>query len=205
MMTIDEYRQQYQGIRSSEVRELISTDTDFSNNTERLYESIYHARLNKSCSNCWFDAYILIMRTNLEKLKAMQEKQFDLRAGVVLVDPHGDPAKTVTQRNLTDELALYHLQSTRVASSPSIYPNNWEQLAVQSGIDEKKASSVPNERACYRRQKAAGQHQRDRVTIYPRRRERRGKAAGKSKANHVESKRTYETRNTENGKAATIT
>ena len=145
MMTIDEYRQQYQGISSSEVRELISTDIDFRNNTERLYESIYHTKLNKSCSNCWFDAFILIMRTNLEKLKAMQEKQFDLRAGVVLVDPHGDPAKTVTQRNLTDELALYHLRV-----NPScikwfcIYPKNWEQLAVQSGIEaEKKTASVP--------------------------------------------------------------
>lgn len=145
MMTIDEYRQQYQGISSSEVRELISTDIDFRNNTERLYESIYHTKLNKSCSNCWFDAFILIMRTNLEKLKAMQEKQFDLRAGVVLVDPHGDPAKTVTQRNLTDELALYHLRV-----NPScikwfcIYPKNWEQLAVQSGIEaEKKVASVP--------------------------------------------------------------
>lgn len=144
-MTIDEYRQQYQGISSSEVRELISTDIDFRNNTERLYESIYHTKLNKSCSNCWFDAFILIMRTNLEKLKAMQEKQFDLRAGVVLVDPHGDPAKTVTQRNLTDELALYHLRV-----NPScikwfcIYPKNWEQLAVQSGIEaEKKVASVP--------------------------------------------------------------
>jgi hypothetical protein len=145
MLTIDEYRQQYQGISSSEVRELISTDIDFRNNTERLYESIYHTKLNKSCSNCWFDAFILIMRTNLEKLKAMQEKQFDLRAGVVLVDPHGDPAKTVTQRNLTDELALYHLRV-----NPScikwfcIYPKNWEQLAVQSGIEaEKKTSPVP--------------------------------------------------------------
>lgn len=144
-MTIDEYRQQYQGISSSEVRELISTDIDFRNNTERLYHSIYHAKLSKSCSNCWFDAFILIMRTNLEKLKAMQEKQFDLRAGVVLVDPHGDPAKTVTQRNLTDELALYHLRV-----NPSCikwfctYPKNWEQLAVQSGIEaEKKTASVP--------------------------------------------------------------
>ena len=145
MMTIDEYRQQYQGISSSEVRELISTDIDFRNNTERLYESIYHTKLNKSCGNCWFDAFILIMRTKPEKLKAMQEKQFDLRAGVVLVDPHGDPAKTVTQRNLTDELALYHLRV-----NPScikwfcIYPKNWEQLAVQSGIEaEKKIASVP--------------------------------------------------------------
>jgi hypothetical protein len=144
MMTIDEYRQQYQGIRSSDVRELISTDTDFRNNTERLYESIYHAKLNKSCSNCWFDAYILIMRTNLEKLKAMQEKEFDLRAGVVLVDPYGDPKKTVTQRNLTDELALYHLRvNPSCIKWFSIYPNNWEQLAVQSGIDaEKKVASV---------------------------------------------------------------
>ena len=50
MMTIDEYRQQYQGISSSEVRELISTDIDFRNNTERLYESIYHTKLNKSCA-----------------------------------------------------------------------------------------------------------------------------------------------------------
>jgi len=144
MLTIDEYRAKYQGISSAKVRELISSDTDFRNETERLYESIYHTKLNKSCGNCWFDAFILIMRTKPEKLKAMQEKQFDLRAGVVLVDPHGDPAKTVTQRNLTDELALYHLRVNPDAIKWfCIYPKNWEQLAVQSGIEaEKKAAQA---------------------------------------------------------------
>lgn len=142
MMTIDEYKSKYQGISSAEVRELISSDTDFRNTTERLYVSIYHTKLNKSCGDCWFDAYILIMRTDTKTLKAMQDKKFDLRAGALLIDSHGDPKKTVTQLNITDELALYHLR-THPDCAKLFYklPPNWEELAIRSGIEAEQSAA----------------------------------------------------------------
>lgn len=119
---------------STQVRELIRDDADFRRETERLYVGIFHQSLNKSCSNCWFDAFILLMRTDLNKLNAMKEKRFDLRAGAVLYDVvNHDPAKTVTHHNITDELALYHLRTNPdYIKFFNLYPENWQELALAS-------------------------------------------------------------------------
>lgn len=119
---------------STQVRELIRDDADFRRETERLYVGIFRQSLNKSCSNCWFDAFILLMRTDLNKLNAMKEKRFDLRAGAVLYDVvNHDPAKTVTHHNITDELALYHLRTNPdYIKFFNLYPENWQELALAS-------------------------------------------------------------------------
>ena len=119
---------------STQVRELIRDDADFRRETERLYVSIFRQSLNKSCSSCWFDAFILLMRTDLNKLNAMKEKRFDLRAGAVLYDVvNHDPAKTVTHHNITDELALYHLRTNPdYIKFFNLYPENWQELALAS-------------------------------------------------------------------------
>lgn len=119
---------------STQVRELIRDDADFRRETERLYVGIFRQSLNKSCSNCWFDAFILLMRTDLNKLNAMKEKRFDLRAGAVLYDVvNHDPAKTVTHHNITDELALYHLRTNPdYIKFFNLYPDNWQELALAS-------------------------------------------------------------------------
>lgn len=119
---------------STQVRELIRDDADFRRETERLYVGIFRQSLNKSCSSCWFDAFILLMRTDLNKLNAMKEKRFDLRAGAVLYDVvNHDPAKTVTHHNITDELALYHLRTNPdYIKFFNLYPENWQELALAS-------------------------------------------------------------------------
>jgi len=119
---------------STQVRELIRDDADFRRETERLYVGIFRQSLNKSCSNCWFDAFILLMRTDLNKLNAMKEKRFDLRAGAVLYDVvNHDPTKTVTHHNITDELALYHLRTNPdYIKFFNLYPDNWQELALAS-------------------------------------------------------------------------
>lgn len=145
-MTIEAYRQQYNGMSATQVRGLISSSKEFRNETEKLYTSIFRQKLNKNCGDCWMDAYILIMRTNPEKLKAMQEKIFDLRAGAVLIDPHGDNKKTATHHNLTDELALYHLRThPDCIKLFSVYPQNWEEMALQSGIKANGIEPVKDE------------------------------------------------------------
>ena len=132
-MTFEEYKEKYRGMSSVAVRELIRSDASFRKTTEQHYTQIYHKKLNKSCGDCWFDAYVVLMNTNPEKAKAMKEKLFDLRAGAVLTDVvKRDPAKTCTHHNLTDELALYHLSTNPdYIKFFSVYPDNWADLVLE--------------------------------------------------------------------------
>lgn len=127
-MNLEEYKAEYGGMKAAEVRSLIASSPAFRAETERIYYSIYRKRLNKSCGDCWMDAYILIMRGDPEKQKKMMNKRYDLRAGVVLVDPHGDRAKMITTHNITDELAVYHLRThPSCVRLFSVLPENWEE------------------------------------------------------------------------------
>lgn len=126
-MTLDEYTAEYGGMKAAEVRSLIASSPSFRAETERIYYSIYRKRLNRSCGDCWLDAYILIMRGDREKQKNMIKKRYDLRAGAVLVDPK-DPTKTATTHNITDELAIYHLRIHPTSKRLfSVLPENWEE------------------------------------------------------------------------------
>lgn len=134
-MTLDQYKEQYKGMSAAEVRGLIACSADFRTETEKLYRSIYHKPLNKSCGDCWIDAYVLIMRGDPNKLKAMQQKRYNLRAGAVLVDPK-DPTKTATMNNITDELAIYHLRIHPTCKRLfSLLPENWEEEVYGSQED----------------------------------------------------------------------
>jgi hypothetical protein len=138
-MTFEEYKEKYRGMSSVAVRELIRSDAFFRNETEKHYTQIYRKKLNKSCGDCWFDAYIVLMNTNPEKAKAMKEKKFDLRAGAILTDVvNRDPAKTCSHHNLTDELALYHLSTNpSYIKFFSIYPDNWAELVMEYSLPKK--------------------------------------------------------------------
>ena len=126
-MTLDEYTAEYGGMKAAEVRSLIASSPAFRAETERIYYSIYRKRLNRSCGDCWLDAYILIMRGDREKQKNMIKKRYDLRAGAVLVDPK-DRTKTATTHNITDELAIHHLRIHPTCKRLfSVLPENWEE------------------------------------------------------------------------------
>ena len=74
----------------------------------------------------------------------MQNTEFELRYGAVLIDPQGDAKKTATAANLTDELALYHLRThPNCIKSFVRFPENWEQLALDSMQAEIKAVQQP--------------------------------------------------------------
>ena len=111
-MTPKEYKERYGGLTNAQVRELIRTDAGFRSATEELYVATFRAQLNKSCSECWMDAYVLLMRTEITELMEKAKTQFELKAGALLIDVVAyDNAKMATRHNLTDELALYHLST----------------------------------------------------------------------------------------------
>lgn len=154
-MTLDQYKEQYKGMSAAEVRGLIARSADFRTETEKLYRSIYHKPLNKSCGDCWIDAYVLIMRGDPNKLKAMQQKRYNLRAGAVLVDPK-DPTKTATMNNITDELAIYHLRIHPTCKRLfSLLPENWEEEVYGSQEDNSDLDGMSAEEKAAKEKAAA--------------------------------------------------
>lgn len=130
-MTIAEFKAKYKqmNMSSREVRELISANSAFKREISHFYCDVLKRRMNLRCNDCYMDAYIEIMTTPTDKLIAMAEREFELRAGALLFDVvSGDRTKTATAQNLTDELAMYHL-----TTNPSYirffskYPSDWEE------------------------------------------------------------------------------
>ena len=144
MEELDRFMAEYAGHTFSQIRDLVRTDPEFRARLETLYAGVYHRRLNKGCTSCWTDAYVLLRRTNIETLKTMAKRQFELRAGALLVDVvNHDNAKMATHHNLTDELAIYHLRTCPgYITKFSKYPANWREVV---GLD-KKPAATPEEK-----------------------------------------------------------
>lgn len=128
-MTIEEYRAKYQGVSSAQVRGL-AADATFRDDTEQLYKRYIGAGLNTHCPDCWFDAFVVLMKSDLTTMKERANRLFELRAGAVLIYA-GDESKTCNRHSLTDELALFHLSHkpayiTLFAKAPA----NWQELVA---------------------------------------------------------------------------
>ena len=70
--------------------------------------------LNKKiagCINCYTDAYFELL--TLDKKMAIEKQKcvFRLRAGALIKDVNGDRSKMMSNHNITNELALYHLRT----------------------------------------------------------------------------------------------
>lgn len=139
MLSIGDYKQKYGSLSNAKVHELAKIDSEFRSETEALYRQGYREELNKSCSECWVDAYVLLMKAAPEKFGKAKERAFELRAGALLLDINGgDSTKMCTRVNLTDELALFHLKADpRNIEYFSRYPDNWKELAAAYGTKKK--------------------------------------------------------------------
>lgn len=72
----------------------------------------YLGREVRGCSNCYSDALFELLTLNIEKAMQKEECKFKLRGGKLLLDAvSGDVSKAMTQANISDELALYHLKT----------------------------------------------------------------------------------------------
>lgn len=131
MQALEQFRLVYAGRSSAAVRALIREDAEFRKLLESLYERYFHRKLNKGCTSCWLDAFVLLMRFDTSKLKIMAERKFELKAGALLIDVKaGRNDLMATHHNLTDELALYHLHANpKCIKHFSKYPANWEELS----------------------------------------------------------------------------
>lgn len=148
-----DFRLVNKGRGSAEVRTLIRESISFRRQLEELYERYFHRRMNKGCTSCWLDAYALLMRYDIQKLSAMVDRKFELKAGALLIDvKEGRNDLMATHHNLTDELALYHLRTNpKCIRHFSKYPENWEALAQAEAETE---ASKPAEETKARRSKS---------------------------------------------------
>lgn len=145
MKALEQFRSEFSSYSSAQVRELIRTDGQFRQRLETLYESVFHKKLNKGCTSCWLDAFVLLRSKSIEKLTTMAKRQFELKAGVVLRDVvNHDDALLATHHNLTDELAIYHLRTNPNCKSKfSKLPSDWERrvaAAAAAAAADKQAA-----------------------------------------------------------------
>lgn len=149
MGALEQFRAEFSSHSSAQIRELIRTDAQFRQRLEVLYEEVFHTKLNKGCTNCWLDAFILLRSQSIKKLTTMSQRNFELKAGVVLRDVvNHDNAKLATHHNLTDELAIYHLRTNPSCKSKfAKLPEDWEQRVVAEDAtaqEQAETESVEN-------------------------------------------------------------
>ena len=94
---------------SRELTKSLKTNQALRNEIKTLSRAFLHKEVS-GCNNCYFDVYMELI--NLSTEKVMKESQFELKRGKLLRDiVNFDISKNMTQGNITDELALYHLKT----------------------------------------------------------------------------------------------
>lgn len=97
----------------------------------------YLGREVRGCSNCYSDALFELLTLNIERAMQKEECKFKLRGGKLLLDAvNGDVSKAMTQANISDELALYHLKTNPFCEEYfEELPANWKEMVEAFDID----------------------------------------------------------------------
>lgn len=97
----------------------------------------YLGREVRGCSNCYSDALFELLTLNIEKAMQKEECKFKLRGGKLLLDAvNGDVSKAMTQANISDELALYHLKTNPYCEEYfEELPADWKEMVEAFDID----------------------------------------------------------------------
>lgn len=97
----------------------------------------YLGREVRGCSNCYSDALFELLTLNIERAMQKEECKFKLRGGKLLLDAvNGDVSKAMTQANISDELALYHLKTNPYCEEYfEELPANWKEMVENFDID----------------------------------------------------------------------
>jgi hypothetical protein len=73
----------------------------------RAYREVHGRPLKANCNTCYIEAVMQLIKFTTTDMKGCR---YELKKGVVL-QVFGDPTKAVTNANLTDELAEWHLKN----------------------------------------------------------------------------------------------
>lgn len=97
----------------------------------------YLGREVRGCTNCYSDALFELLTLNIERAMQKEECKFKLRGGKLLLDAvNGDVSKAMTQANISDELALYHLKTNPYCEEYfEELPADWKEQVEAFNID----------------------------------------------------------------------
>jgi len=156
LIKLQETRVQFAN-NQGELYKRFQTDFAFKKEVKELYE--YFLKKTLSCGNCYDEAYLQLVKIDLTKAKEitkMSTLKFQLKAGVLLHDVNGDSKKMISNVNITDELALYHLKTNSKCRNKFVkLPDNIDELLKDKADDNpngkivkkgkgKKADDNPN-------------------------------------------------------------
>lgn len=98
----------------------------------------YLGREVRWCTNCYSDALFELLTLNIERAMQKEECKFKLRGGKLLLDAvNGDVSKAMTQANISDELALYHLKTNPYCEEYfEELPTDWKEQVEAFDIDK---------------------------------------------------------------------
>ncbi len=148
MMTAEQYKEMWAGMDKparnsyiSALRERKPASAQYAETIKTLYYREYGRKIG-GCVNCLLSAHFDIINGNIKglKFKDMEtnetktaEAKYALRPGTVLYDRgNKDFSKILTAKNITDDLAKYHLALNPNALTRFVkYPENWKEEATE--------------------------------------------------------------------------
>jgi hypothetical protein len=147
ILALKEKARQYDSVRS--LGDAVKSSIELKSEIKSLYRAIFNRSLS-GCSNCLTDALFEIINTK----NIMDKLEYQLKAGALLKDiVNGDSRKLASQKNLTKELALYHLATNPkcaglFAKLPKDYKKEVSEYVKQhknaaAGIAEKQETEKP--------------------------------------------------------------
>lgn len=139
LLTLQSKREQYPD--GGALLTAVKTDAALRAEIEALAEHFLGRKVS-GCSNCYMDAYIELIHLSKQQIMAKENTHFHLKAGVLLHDVvNYEVKKNMTNANLTDELALYHLRTN--PSCRELFdklPDNIDELLAEPTTKTRKVA-----------------------------------------------------------------
>lgn len=143
IMDAQEYKDKYGSMTFADLSQAVKGSA-FRKELQDVYSRYFGRRVETSCVNCWWDAHHLIIVTPLKRMKERLNRQYHLRAGVVLADVSENKGAIATEHNLTDEMAMFHLRKhPQSISLFAQFPPDWqEQVSKPANVEAKASEEV---------------------------------------------------------------
>lgn len=140
-------REQFQN--GAALSNALDTDPALKSEIDTL-TNVFLKRKLGSCKSCYMDAFIELVTLPIEIAMQRNNTEYELRAGVLLKDTKNfDYSKNMTNANITEELALYHLRTNPSCRGlfSKLPADIDERIAGTSAqVPEQKSSSKKNKK-----------------------------------------------------------
>ena len=144
---VDALRKRIEEFKTPRQRsKILASDAKLKAEVKSVYKGLFNKELT-GCVDCLADGLFEILNLNGKRMTQLIERRFWLKAGAVIHDKNFNAEKMMSNVNITDELALYHLsRNPDCAKHFRIIPDNWRELISES--ENKTATSgTPKEPA----------------------------------------------------------